>query len=252
MSKDWEWYSGEVDGRPASVFLDMAIAEDAPLAHLPVAAWVQLPLLRPRDDGLPDNEEGEALDAIEAALAAALVAKSTAYVGRLATNGRCDFHFYTGAASGWKERVRLALQGFPGYAFTCGSRPDREWDIYFDRLSPTEEDLMRIQNRRLCDALQRSGERFEQARPIEHSAYFPDASARARFVDRATQAGCRVIEMLEPEARGEQFGVRVSAIGIPSHQSIDALTLPLFRAADDCGGEYDGWETQVCGSGGAE
>ena len=26
---------------------------------------------------------------------------------------------------------------------------------------------------------------------------------------------------------------------------IDALTLPLFRAASELGGEYDGWETQV-------
>ena len=28
-------------------------------------------------------------------------------------------------------------------------------------------------------------------------------------------------------------------------RDIDALTLPLFRAARECNGEYDGWETQV-------
>ena len=28
-------------------------------------------------------------------------------------------------------------------------------------------------------------------------------------------------------------------------RQIDALTLPLFRAAADYGGDYDGWETQV-------
>src|SRR5690606_16120437 len=108
MSKDWAFYSRDADGQPASVRLDMAIAEDAPLAHLPVAAWVQLPLLRPRDDGLPGQADADALDAIEAALAAALVARSTAYVGRFATRGRCDFHFYTSAAGGWKERVASA------------------------------------------------------------------------------------------------------------------------------------------------
>jgi hypothetical protein len=245
MSKDWDFYSCEVDGHPASVYLDMAIAEDAPLPRLPVAAWVQLRLQQPCEEGLSSNEEGATLSAIEAALTASLVAKSTAYVGRLTTNGRCDFYFYTSSASGWKERVASALQAFPDYTFTCGSRPDREWDIYFDRLSPSDEDLVRVQNRRLCDALQRSGERFEQARPIEHTAYFPDAAARARFIDRATRLDCRVVEMLEPEVRGEQFGVRVSAIGIPSHALIDERVLPLFQAAEDCGGEYDGWETQV-------
>ena len=75
--------------------------------------------------------------------------KSTVYVGSITTNGRRDFHFYTAAAAGWKERVSAALRACPAYAFTCGSRPDREWDIYFDRLSPTELDLVRIQNRRL-------------------------------------------------------------------------------------------------------
>lgn len=245
MSKDWVFYSCEIDGQPASIFLDMAVAEDAPLAHLPVAAWVQLRMPQVHEHGAADGEEGERLNAIESALTAALVSRSTAYVGRITTNGRCDFHYYTSAASGWKERVTAALQGFPGCAFTCGSRPDREWDIYFDCLSPSEEDLVRIQNRRLCDALQRSGERFEQMRPIEHSAYFPDAARRERFIERAAQAGWRVVELLDPEARGEQYGVRVSASGIPSHQRIDALTLPLFHAAEDCGGEYDGWETQV-------
>lgn len=250
MSKDWERYSREIDGHPATVCLDMAIAEDAPLDRLAVAAWVQLRMRRPREDGLSSEGEFEALEAIEAALVAGLADKSTAYVGSITTNGRCDFHFYTAAAAGWKDRVSSVLRAFPDPAFTCGSRPDREWDIYFDRLSPSDEDRERIQNRRICDALQRNGERFAEVRPIEHSAYFPDAAARKQFIDRATQLGCRVLDMLEPEDRGEQFGVRVSAIGIPSHALIDELVLPLFHAANACGGEYDGWETQVCGPGG--
>ncbi|HRG16517.1 MAG TPA: DUF695 domain-containing protein [Pseudomonadota bacterium] len=250
MSKDWVVYACAVEGRPATVYLDMAIAEDAPLERLPVAAWVQLRMQQPREDGLSSDDELDVLKAIEEALVAGLTDKSTAYVGCITTNGRRDFHFYTAAAAGWKERVSSALRAFPTHAFTCASRPDREWDIYFDRLSPSDEDRERIQNRRICDALQRSGERFAVARPIEHSAYFPSDAARAQFVDRVTPMGCRVVEMLEPEELGEQFGVRVAALGIPSHAQIDALVLPLFHAANECGGEYDGWETQVCGLGG--
>ncbi|HWT15439.1 MAG TPA: DUF695 domain-containing protein [Patescibacteria group bacterium] len=245
MSKEWDVYACEIDGMPASVAIDLRIAEDAPLARLPVAAWVQLRLQSPGDDGLPSAGEQAALHAIEAALANALVSRTTAFVGHISTAGRRDFHFYTGAATGWKERVSNALQGCPGCAFTCGSRPDRDWGIYFERLSPSDEDQERIQNRRACDALQQGGERFEQARPIEHSAYFPDAASRERFILRAGELGHRVVETVEPEARGEQFGVRVSAVGIPSHALIDEWVLPLFHAAEDCGGEYDGWETQI-------
>ena len=245
MSKDWDSYLCEIDGKPASVFVDMGIAEDVPLQRLPVLAWVQLPLRSPTADGLADEAESATLQAIEQALKAGLVWKSTAYVGSVTSAGRRDFFFYTGAAKAWKEQVAAAMAAFADHAYACGSRPDREWGIYLERLSPSDENLERLRNRRMCDSLQQGGDRLDSERPIEHCAYFPDADARAAFVLRANALGFRVIETIEPEERGDQFGVRVSGLGIPSHRNIDALTLPLYHAACECDGEYDGWETQV-------
>lgn len=247
MSKDWDSYRCEIDGKPAAVFVDMGIAEDVPVERLPLAAWVQVAMSRADAEGLADAEEGARLDAFEAALKARLVSKGTAYVGRVASGGRCDFHFYTTAAKGWKEQVANALAAFPDCRFQCGSRPDREWGIYLERLSPSDEDLERLRNRRMCDSLRQGGDRLDRERPIEHCAYFPDVDARAEFVQRASALGFRVIETIEPEERGDQFGVRVSGLGIPSHRNIDALTLPLYHAACECDGEYEGWETQVVG-----
>ena len=70
MSKDWDSYLCEIDGKPASVFVDMGIAEDVPLQRLPVLAWVQLPLRSPTADGLADEAESATLQAIEQALKA--------------------------------------------------------------------------------------------------------------------------------------------------------------------------------------
>lgn len=245
MSKDWDFYETEVEGKPAVVWVDMGIAEDAPIERLPVAAWVQVAMEAAGEDGLAGVEESARLEAVEAALKAGLVSKGTAYVGRIACGGRCDFHFYTAAAKGWKEQVSQALRAFPESRFQCGSRPDRDWDIYLERLSPADEDLVRLQNRRICDTLQRSGDRLEQARVIEHWAYFPDADTRARFVAMAEALGCSVVERIEPEDRGDQYGVRVAGTGVPAHRGIDEIVLPLYRAASECDGEYEGWETQV-------
>ncbi len=247
MSKDWDCYATEMAGKAAVVFVDMGIAEDAPIERLPVAAWVQVQMLQPDPEGLLAATEAGAFDAIESALKARLVTKFTAYVGRVVSDGRCDFHFYTAAATGWKEQVAGALSEFPAYRFHCGSRPDRDWGIYFERLSPADEDLVCLRNRRICDTLQRSGDRLEQARPIEHWAYFPDAQARARFEVMAAELGCEVVDRIDPEDPGDQFGVRVSVSAVPSHRDIDALVLPLHRAASACDGEYEGWETQVVG-----
>lgn len=245
MSKDWETYSTHVDGRPASVFVDMGIADDAPLARLTIVAWVKLRLRHPREDGLASEDENAALQAIDDALKSGLVSKMTACVGNITLDGHRDFYFYTSLAQAWKERAHHALQAFTDYQFTCGSRPDREWDLYFELLSPADEDRASIENRRLCDALKQGGDRFERERPIEHAAFFRDSASRDKFIAKAIELHCNVIELVEPEERGEQFGVRLSSTGIPSHDNIDALTLPLYRAASDFGGEYEGWETQV-------
>ena len=245
MSADWDSYLSEVNGKPALISLDLGVADDAPLPRLSVVAWVKLRMMKPRDDGLASEEEGEQLKTLEDALRKGLVWKSTAYVGCITLDGHRDYYFYTSAAQGWKEQVGGVLRDFPDYQHSCGSRPDREWDTYFELLVPDDEDRERMNNRRICDELQKRGDRLEQARPIEHSVFFPDADGREKFMRQATALGYLVIETIEPEDKGEQYGVRLVCDGVPAHDQIDALTLPLFRAAADYGGDYDGWETQV-------
>ena len=245
MSKDWDFYMCEVAGKVASIFLDLGIAEEAPVARLPVLAWVKLRMNSPRADGLSSQEEFDVLKTVEDALEAHLVSRSTAYVGRITADGCRDFQFYTAVASGWTERVADVLAAFPDYQFTCGTRADSEWAAYFDILSPSDEDRERIQNRRTCDALRKQGDRLEAPRPIEHWAYFRKSKAREAFAAKAIELGYAIDELIDPEEKGEPYGVKLSAVGIPSLRDIDALTLPLFRAARECNGEYDGWETQV-------
>ena len=245
MSKDWDFYASEIDGKPASVFLDLGVADDAPIERLTIVAWVKMQMLHPREDGLASEDEFEALKAIEDALKSGLVSKTTAYVGNITLDGRRDFYFYASSAQGWKDQVVNALRAFTDYRFNCGSRPDREWDTYFELLSPADADLVRMQNRRLCDLLQQRGDRLDRERPIEHTAYFAKAPARDAFVREATGLGFGVVAMIEPEEKGDHFGIRVSGLGVPSHAQIDALTLPLFLAASELGGEYDGWDTDV-------
>lgn len=245
MSKDWDFYLSEIDGKPASLFVDLGIADDAPLERWPVLASIHLRMQTPRDDGLSSQEEFEALKAIEDALTMHLVSKSATYVGRITVDGHRDFDFYIAHAKGWTELVATVLGAFPRYDYECRTRPDRDWTTYFDVLFPSDEDRERIQNRRLCDALKRNGDRLDTARQIEHWAYFPNAGARQRFTRKASTLGYHVEETIEPEDPGDQFGVRLTGIGIPSHEHIDALTLPLFHAANECDGDYDGWETEV-------
>jgi hypothetical protein len=246
MSDDWDFYFLRVEDKPASIFVDLGIAKEAPIRSLPVMAYLRVYMKAPRPDGLSSREEFEALKAIEDSFAGGLTDDGeTTYVGRNTSDGCRDFYFYTAQPENWHSRVSQFMQLFAPYEFDCGHRDDPEWQTYFGFLCPSGGDRQRIENRRVCDALEQHGDAVTRKREIDHWAYFPNGNARAAFVERAQRLGFRLRSMSEPTKAGEQYGVRVYRTDVPARGSIDDVTLPLFELAAELGGEYDGWETKV-------
>ncbi|MGX2032457.1 MULTISPECIES: DUF695 domain-containing protein [Methylocaldum] len=245
MSDDWDFYFCSVDNKPASIFVDLGIAKEAPMAEYSVMAYVRTHMQAPRDDGLSSQVEFETLKSLEDALESLRGDGTALYVGRSTSNGCRDLYFYARTAEGWAERVADVMKAFPSYEFEYGTRSDPDWNAYFRFLYPSDEDRERIQNRRTCEALERNGDRLEKERPIEHWVYFPDSDSRQKFSSHAATLGYTTVALIEPESDQNSYGIRLSCIGVPSIANIDDLTIPLFRAARDYGGEYDGWETEV-------
>src|SRR5690606_18463753 len=96
MSVDWDFYLCRVDGDPASIFVDLGLARDAPVNDRPHMAYVRVYMQSPRPDGLSSQEEFDALVRLENSLTSALSAdNATIYVGRNTSGGCRDFYFYT-------------------------------------------------------------------------------------------------------------------------------------------------------------
>jgi hypothetical protein len=246
MSDNWDFYACRVDDEPASIFLDLDLAKVAPLKERPFMAYVRVYMRQPRPDGLSSREEFEDLTRLEDHLSGALIAAARAtYVGRNTSGGCRDFYFYTAEADGWSQQVAGAMAGFADYQYEAGSRLDREWKTYFEFLYPSEQDRQRIRNRRVCESLEKNGDALVEPRPIDHWAYFPDERSRAKFVEHIDSLGFTVRGLSESERSETPFGVQFFRVDLPSFESIDAVTLPLHKAAAEAGGDYDGWETQV-------
>ena len=246
MSQDWDFYFLHVDSKPASIFVDLGLATEAPLERFSYMAYVQLLMNAPRADGLSSREEFDPLKAAEELLERDLAKEGqTIYVGRNTSNGCRDFYFYTANAANWEHQVSRVMQGCDSYQFTCGSRHDPEWETYFGFLYPSEEDRQRIENRRVCDALEKEGDTLSQEREIDHWAYFPTSKARAAFIAGALNLGFQVRTTSDPEKGRDDYSARVYRVDLPSLESIDNVTMPLFKLAKETGGEYDGWETRV-------
>src|SRR5687767_83482 len=113
-----------------------------------------------------------------------------------------------------------------------------------DRLC-CEMDIARSNNERVVDALIEHGDALAEARPIQHWAYFPTEEARARFIAFIEPRFSDIGIHMNPMSQGKEHAVTFRHTGVPDSDSMTEITGMLSLAAESCGGEYDGWETQV-------
>ncbi|MGH8082478.1 MAG: DUF695 domain-containing protein [Lysobacter sp.] len=245
MSDHWDFYFCRINDHEASIFLDLGLAREAPLPGLRYAATIQLQMRRPREDGLSSQDEYPTLIEIENHLKAVLENSGTLYIGRCTYNGLREFHFRLEDAIDWPRRAAQALTTFQDYLHQTLSRDDPEWSVYFDFLHPSPEDNERISNRQVCDRMADQGDPLIEPRDIDHWIYFDAATSRDAFITQVAALGFAVRELLERDEHRDQCGVRLYRSDIPSADRINDITLPLFRAALEHAGDYDGWECEV-------
>lgn len=244
-AEDWDFYMMTVDGKPASIFVDLAAADDAPVDGFAHMVFLKVFMREPRPDGLSSTEEFEALSRIDHAVDAAVRAHHLRYVGRQTTDGFRDFVCYATSPTLAERALARVMADFPEYRFETGSRPDDDWDIYFEYLYPSDRIRQVMLNRRLYDNLESLGDPLVDAREVRHWAYFPTAYERSIFMDECKARGFEPQSTSEPDAVNPDYGVIVTRRDIPAGDTFDDDVMALFDLTAECGGDYDGWETEV-------
>jgi hypothetical protein len=245
MTKNWDFYSLLVNDEPASIYVDLGIEADVPMAALPHMAYIRLYMNQPRADGLSSQEEFDTLIRIEDVIEADLCGAAVGYVGRNTSGGCRDFFFYTSEAQAWPDKVAQVLSAFENYRYETGTREDAEWSTYLDFLLPGQLDRHRMQNRRVCDALAQHGDKLTAERDIDHWSYFQSLDAATAYLAQVEALGFRVRDRSVHEDGALRHGVQIWRADVPSYRNIDGITVPLFEASERHGGEYDGWECAV-------
>lgn len=241
MSDDWDFYPLLVDSEPASIYVDLGLARDAPIKAQPFMAYVRVTMRQPRPDGLSSNEEFDDLVGVEDSLSELFAGgDNTTYAGRNTSGGNRDFYFYTTNLVAFGKSVDTAMARHSTYQFEIGDRPDPEWGVYFDFLYPSPDDLQRILNHRVTGNLMDHGDNLAEARPIDHLAYLPNAAAAANFRDYLRE---RDFSVDEPRNEGGTFALSFKRSDRPDN--IDDVVIPIARRAQELGGEYDGWGCEV-------
>jgi uncharacterized protein (TIGR01619 family) len=237
MDADWDFYFLLVEDKPASIAVDLSLAAKAPIIAQPHMAYVRVYMRLPNAEGLSSNEEFDTLGAIEDALEPALCGDGlTTYAGRNTCDGTRDFYFYTSDPARLEQAAANVLHRFPDYEIDTGSRPDPDWDVYCGFLYPSPANRQIMLNRRLVAQLKKHGDRTEEAREIDHFAYFPDEDSAQAMAAELTQKDFAVDPV---DRRDHDFGVQFHRVDSPD--SLDDVVVPLALRIAELGGSYDGW-----------
>jgi uncharacterized protein (TIGR01619 family) len=245
MAENWKPYLCNVNGKIASIFVNLGLQDSAPIASKPWLLWTSVYFQTPRPDGLSDRKEAPTLYKIEDALNSCVSRACRAVpCGRITTEGRREFYFYGETKDGFSLAVEAAVKSFEGYKWDLGDEEDPQWDQYFDVLYPSPEDLQRIANMDLLDVLVQRGDVLSVAREVRHWLYFPSESSRALFRDAAVAVGYQMVS--ESSAKRDlPFGIEVTRTQSIEQHLIDATVIELLHLSQRFDGEYDGWETPV-------
>jgi regulator of RNase E activity RraB len=243
MTDKWRFYFCRVNGSVASIYLNLGLRTEAPLASKTCLLWVWVYFQRPRPDGLSSSEEAPILFKIEDALDLEIAKRCDAIsCGRITTEGRREFYFYGETSLALPEAIKAALENFRSYKFDYGNKRDPEWDQYINVLYPSDENLERIANRDVLDSLEEQGDVHTVPREVQHWLYFPTDAARDLFHQAAAKAGFGVVSQF-PSDGALPFGISIKRTQSVDQAQIDQTTIDLLHMARRFDGEYDGWES---------
>lgn len=242
----WEIYVTFVDDKPAVILVDIGIAATVPRLGLPKLVWLWVHIQAPDDEGFASEDEDLKLNEVEDLVTESLGDLSHRYVGRITTDGRREFYFYTDDPQRFQESVTASMQSMPEYRFETESADDEEWQHYQDVLYPSPEDFQQIHNEHVIGQLQRAGDSLFTPRPVDHYANFKTEEGRDAFIIAADAVGFETVS--RPDREGESvypFAVGLMRISAVDPETIDQVTFEVFDLVREHQGEYEGWGSKV-------
>jgi regulator of RNase E activity RraB len=243
-------YMATVDGHRASFVLDMGAAPHVPVRSHPLRLQVRVRLLHPREDGLRDASELDAMGKVEDTISRRIVAElGGIYVGRVIREGWTTYVFYLPAVQAQRvENLASVIGDLKPYDWEWLAEDDPEWEYFTGFLYPDRLSFEEMANRQLLENLEAKGDRLEVPREVDHRAYFPKLEHAAAAAAKLRELGFRTDEakLLQDDLRWALDFRRVDALanGRPDEFCAEILNVVLSHE-----GTYDGWGTVVMGAG---
>lgn len=241
MSDNWNTYFTFIDNKPASILLDLNPWADGVNEMLVHLYRLRIILNEPNENGLTCDKEAVALYAIEDSIHDS-VDSNYMFVGRITTDGRRDFFYYTDSVDGSELEV-ISAKFLENYKHSINLIEEQEPRVFYHEfLYPNKSDWHRMVNRQLVDKLIELGDNLEISRIVKHWIYFSSAESCNLFEEKVQKDGFHIEDHVTQD---NKYSLRISKNDSVQLHSISGVTDYLVSIAQEFNGDYDGWETEV-------
>lgn len=239
---DWDFFFCRVDDKPASIRVNLALHNIAPVEGFTHQVQFVVAMLDPTETGLSSRDEYPILCDIEDAISEALDALGAIAAGALKCNGFLELYAYIKNPKGVNEACQNVMKNFPDYHSTCQITDDFEWKTYFDFLYPDLYSYQSMMNRKVFYQLQDQGDKSEVPREIDHWLYFPSEENMLQYATKVQSLGYKILstEKLD-EQTSSPYQLHISRVDTALLEEIDANVWELMELAEPLKGIYDGW-----------
>jgi hypothetical protein len=194
------------------------------------------------------DEELNALSELDTVLDKLFSETDSLYVGQIMVSDFYYFYFYSSLSPEEINDLINQAADATGFELAYFSEDDPDKSHYWNELYPTSDDWQVISDSRVIKFLIDNGDNPDIRRDIRHWAYFDTQEQVNGFKQWLEQQGFKDIAVEDvgmEDNLEEKFLVIYAHIGSMSLGELTQYTVASNRKAEELGGRYDGWETDI-------
>lgn len=243
LPENWASYLKKSDDDPMSIFVNIGLSRIAPIANYSTLLCISIDYTS-KENGFPIDEDLDKLSSIHESLIEAFREKFKAiHAGSITSDGTRAFFIYFKKEVQVKKMLFKLLQGFSSHTY-CFSK-DKNWDLFWGVLMPSEDQHQSIQNGRVLDDMESQGDSLQKARKVSHWAYFKSEKDQNSFEKSVESENFKVLSKSFDKENSLPFEIVFSRVDHVNYDDIDVYTIKLYHIAKALNGNYDGWECET-------
>ncbi|MBS9773900.1 MAG: DUF695 domain-containing protein [Tenacibaculum sp.] len=244
IKQDWAFYFTLIDDKNASIRLNLALSEVAPIKDYSIRTWFGVKLLNPDENGMTTREEFPKICEIEDSISEILENNGAIMVGSIKNDGTMQMCFYSKDAKNHEELINSVMQNHSEYQYGTDYTEDNEWGYYFDFLYPSEYEYQTIQNQKIIMQLANAENNDELEREVDHWLYFATENDTENFIKEVKEIGYTILS--KEEIEGEMpILLHISRNDTTIWGDVNNYVWELITIAKNNNGIYDGWGCPV-------